>query len=234
MNAMVEVRTQLETRATEFAHALPSHIKPEYFQRAALTAIAQTPKLLDADRRSLMNALMRCAQDGLIPDGRQAALVIYGLKDRGPVAQYMPMVAGIRKLVLQSGEITRFDQTVVHQNDYYDEMYGTENWIRFKPALNDRGKPILVFSIAQFKDGTLSYQRMSVEEIEKVRQALRSPNEGPWVKWWEEMAIKTIAKRHAKVLPMFERSRQRTGARRWRIQAAGIACAAVRKPPTFG
>ena len=177
--------------------ALPSHIKPEYFQRATLTAIQQNPKLLDADRRSLLNALMRCASDGLLPDGRQAAMVIYGSN-----VQYEQMIAGVRKLVQQSGEVTRFEQVVVYENDYYDELYGTETYIKFKPAFENRGAPKLLFSIAQFKDGTLSYERMTVDEIEKVRAVSRAKNAGPWVQWWGEMAKKTIAKRHAKVLPM--------------------------------
>ena len=100
-------------RVSEFAEALPSHIKPEHFQRATLTALQQNPKLIEVDRRSLFNALKRCAQDGLIPDGREAVLVIYKDRERGSIAQYQPMVAGIRKLVLQSGEITRFEQAVI-------------------------------------------------------------------------------------------------------------------------
>jgi hypothetical protein len=43
---------------------------------------------------------------------------------------------------------------------------------------------------------------MTVEEIEKTRAVSRSKDDGPWVQWWGEMARKTVAKRHAKVLPM--------------------------------
>jgi recombination protein RecT len=199
---MLELRDQLTARTNEFANALPSHIKPEYFQRATLTAIAQNPQLLDVDRRSLFNSLMRCAQDGLIPDGRQAALVIFKDRERGPVAQYMQMIAGVRHLVQQSGEITRFEQTIVHANDKFEFMLGDCPRIHHRPTLTDRGPPILVYSIAQFRDGTLSREVMTVDEIEKVRGVSRSKDGGPWRDWWSEMAKKTIAKRHAKILPM--------------------------------
>lgn len=199
---MVELRDQLEARTAEFANALPSHIKPAHFQRATLTAIQQNPKLLDVDRRSLLNALMRCAGDGLLPDGRQAALVIYKSKDRGPIAQYLPMVAGIRKLVQQSGEISRFEQVVVYDGDEFAYELGDQPFIKHKPALTNRGLPVVVYSVAQWRDGTLSREVMTVDEIEKVRAASRAANDGPWVDWWEEMARKTVAKRHAKVLPM--------------------------------
>jgi recombination protein RecT len=192
-----DFQEQLIARAPQIANALPSHIRPEYFQRATLTALAQNPKLLDADRRSLWNALMRCAQDGLIPDGRQAALVIF--KDQ---AQYMQMVQGVRLLVQQSGKVTRFEQVVVHQNDEFNYELGDQPHIHHIPALQDRGPPVLVYSIAQYNDGTLSRDVMTAEEVEKVRAVSRAKDSGPWTQWWGEMAKKTIAKRHAKVLPM--------------------------------
>lgn len=199
---LIELRGQLDARGAEFASALPAHITPAHFIRIALTAISQTPDLLNVDRRSLINSLMRCAQDGLLPDGRQAALVIFKSRERGAIAQYMPMTAGIRKLVQQSGEITRFEQCVVYEHDRFDYRLGDRPHISHIPAIENRGKPILVYSIAQFRDGTLSREIMTVAEIEQVRAVSRAANSGPWVDWWSEMAKKTIAKRHAKVLPM--------------------------------
>lgn len=202
--AMVEFRDQLEARATEFANALPAaSLKLEQFKRAALTSVAMNPKILNVDRRSLINALMRSAQDGLLPDGRQAALVIYKDRERGHIAQYQQMVGGVRVLVQRSGEISRFEQTVVYENDEFDYQLGDHPRIDHKPVLNGaRGKPTHVYSVAQFADGTLSREVMTVEEVEQVRAVSRLPNSGPWVDWWGEMARKTVAKRHAKVLPM--------------------------------
>jgi len=42
---------------------------------------------------------------------------------------------------------------------------------------------------------------MSVADVEKVRQASRAANNGPWVQWWDEMARKTVIRRIAKRLP---------------------------------
>ena len=126
-----------------------------------MTALQQNPKLIEVDRRSLFNALKRCAQDGLIPDGREAVLVIYKDRERGSIAQYQPMVAGIRKLVLQSGEITRFEQAVICEGDEWAYELGDTPHIKHKPALDNRGKPILVYSVAQFRDGTLSRDVMT-------------------------------------------------------------------------
>lgn len=188
---------KLGRRIHELAEVLPSHIKPEQFQRVALTAVQLNTKLLAVDQPSLFNAIKKCATDGLLPDGRQAVLVIYNSK-QGPIAQYLPMVAGIRKLVQQSGEITRFEQAVVHEYDEFKYELGDAPHIYHKPALGDRGKPTVAYSVAQYRDGTLSREVMTVAEIEKVRDG----RAGPWEQWWDEMARKTVAKRHAKVLPM--------------------------------
>jgi recombination protein RecT len=145
---------------------------------------------------------MRCAQDGLIPDGRQAVLVIYKDRNRGLIVQYQQMVAGVRILVQQSGEISRFEQVVVHANDKFEYRLGDAPQISHIPAMERRGEPLLVYSIAQFRDGTLSREVMTVEEVEKVRQVSRAAEGNAWRDWWTEMARKTVAKRHAKSLPM--------------------------------
>jgi recombinational DNA repair protein RecT len=117
-------------------------------------------------------------------------------------AVYMPMVAGIRRLVQQSGEITRFEQSVVYERDQFSYQLGDDPHILHVPELGERGRPIMAYSIAQFRDGTLSREVMTVDEIEKVRANSRAGDSGPWKTWWPEMARKTVAKRHAKFLPM--------------------------------
>jgi recombination protein RecT len=84
------VRQNLTQMAPQFAAALPKHISVEKFTRVALTAIQNNPDLaVKADRRSLFGACVRLAQDGLLPDGREAAIVMFGDK-----AQAMPMISG--------------------------------------------------------------------------------------------------------------------------------------------
>src|SRR3546814_9174090 len=75
-------------------------IPVEKFHRVAVTAISSNPDLLNVDRTSLFGALMKAAQDGLLPDGREGAIVPFKGK-----ASWMPMVAGIMKKVRNSGEI---------------------------------------------------------------------------------------------------------------------------------
>jgi recombination protein RecT len=190
-------KSQLARSRGEFAAALPPHISPEKFQRVALTVASQSPELLNADRRSLLGACVKCAQDGLVPDGREAALVLFGGK-----VQYMPMMAGLLKRARNTAEIASISAHVVYSGDEFGIEYGDDERLTHKPRLDgERGKPIGAYAIARLKDGSVMREWMSVAEIEKVRNVSRAKGSGPWSQWWDEMARKTVFRRLSKWLP---------------------------------
>src|SRR5262245_22061972 len=125
----------LATRRAQFAAALPEHMPADRFMRMALTSYLVNPDLQRCEQRSLYNALMRCAQDGLWPDGREAALVVFRDKSRGPIATYMPMIGGLRKKARNSGEIVTWECYVVQENDFFDYALGDNPHIEHKPTL---------------------------------------------------------------------------------------------------
>ena len=184
--------------------ALPNHIAVEKFQRVVVTAINKTPGLLKADRGSLFTACVEAAQDGLLPNGKEAALVVFKTKvdnDWIEKVQYMPMIAGIYKRARNSGEVSLLNGHVVYSGDKFDYSYGFEISVEHKPALTNRGKPIGAYAVVVFKDGNRDLEFMSVEDIEKVRAVSKTGDKGPWVQWWDEMARKTVVKRLAKRAP---------------------------------
>lgn len=198
-NPIAVIRQNLQQMAPEFKAALPAHVTVEKFTRVAQTAIQNTPALVNADRRSLFGAFVRLAQDGLLPDGREAAVVMFGNK-----AQAMPMIAGILKKIRQSGEVAKVSAQVVYANDKFVVKYGFDEDVEHvPPALNEpRGEPIGAYATAILKDGSQLLEVMSLEEIEKVRAVSRAAKNGPWVSWFGEMARKTVMRRLAKRLPM--------------------------------
>jgi len=194
------LRGQLAAMRGEFANALPSHVSPEKFQRVVMTVVQQSPDLLAADRRSLMGACLKCAADGLVPDGREAALVLFSGK-----VQYMPMVAGLLKRARNSGEIGSVVVQVVHERDRFvwrpsDPDKPIEH--EAPPLTEERGKPIGAYAIVRLKDGEVMHEVMSHAEIERVRNVSRAKNSGPWQQWWDQMARKTVFRRLAKYLPL--------------------------------
>lgn len=204
-----QFRRDLDRMQPQFKAALPVHITPEKFQRVVMTAIQNNPSLLKCTRQSLFNACMRAASDGLLPDGREGAIVPFSENEDGQKksdqASWMPMIAGIRKKARNSGEIADWYCEVVYQGDDFDYQLGDEPHIHHRPGPREENEKIThVYSICRFKDGTLSRDVMTIGQVEKLRKAFSRAKRGPWNNpvTYPEMAKKTVARRHAKSLPM--------------------------------
>lgn len=195
-----ELRTTMESDAmkTEIKKALPPHIKVDKFIRVAVTAASNDPKLLDANRLSFYNACMKAAADGLVPDGKEAALVIFG-----GVVSYMPMVAGILKKVRNSGELASITAQIVHKNDKFKYWIdGDGEHIEHEPQMfSDRGDKIGVYALAKTKEGAVFIEVMTLDQINAVRNVAKTKTVwdgafGP--EMWKKSAIRRLSKR----LPM--------------------------------
>src|SRR5262249_42948043 len=136
--------------------------------------------------------------------GREAAVVVFKSRE-GPIAQYIPMVQGLRKRVRQSGLISDLIAHVVFEGDEFDYALGDRPYIHHKPSMKGgRRRPVVAaYSIARFKDGTLSRMVMNIDEIEDIRTKSRAKS-GPWNDpiFFPEMCIKTVVRNHVKQLPM--------------------------------
>jgi recombination protein RecT len=205
------IRKNLEQMTGEFAMALPQHIPVDRFKRIVLTAVNQDPDLLGADRRSLMGACMKAAQDGLYPDKREGALVIFNTKvktDQGEkwikAVQWMPMVYGIIKKMRNSGQLASIVAHEVYKKDHFVYKLGDEEQIIHEPYMGDGdpGEIIAAYSIARLKDGTIQREVMTRAQIDKVRNVSKSKDKGPWVEWYGEQSRKTVVRRLSKYLPM--------------------------------
>jgi recombination protein RecT len=203
------LRTQIAKMDKQFAAALPPHIPVERFTRVVQTALTGNPDLQKADRASLFEAAMKAAQDGLLPDGRDGALVIFNTKVKRDgkdiwikKVQWMPMVGGILKKVRNSGELLSISAHVVYTKDKFFYSLGDEEKIEHTPLLDeDRGVPMCVYAIAKTKDGGIYREVMTLKDVEKVRNVSKAKDAGPWTQWWDEMARKSVIRRLAKRLP---------------------------------
>lgn len=186
--------------------ALPSHISEEAFIRTAAVAISQSKDLGEAQTDSVIMALMKCASDGLMPDNKEAAILTFNTKDGNggwiKKAQYLPMVDGVMKRARQSGEITSMAAKTVYQADKFDywvDEHGEH--LQHRPAFENRGDLRLVYAMARLKSGDLLIEVMTLDEVMKVKAASKSSSSGPWVDWFDRMALKAVIHRIAKRLP---------------------------------
>jgi recombination protein RecT len=219
------IAQELGQKVSQFEAALiGSGISPKKFVRVVMMAIQLNPELLNCNRRSLMNAAMKAAADGLVPDGHDGALVPFD-----GMVTWMPMIAGVRKKVRRSGEVTTWDVTAVFQKDHFDYELGDDPFIKHKPYMApelpradgeadadynkrlrahlDHGLLTHVYSVAKIKGGDKSRDVMTRAEVELVRDTYARKNKKgefspAWRKSFPEMAKKTLARRHAKQLPM--------------------------------
>lgn len=202
------LKANLTKRAEDFKMVLPSHITPEKFQRVVATAALQSPQLLECDRQSLLLAAMKLAQDGLLPDGREAALIPFktSIKDGSQwldkwIVQPMPMVYGLRKKILQSGDVLSIETGVVYLADlesgHFIYEIGMDPPIRYRPNLllpieeTADEKIVAAYSIAKLRnegggDPYWSVEVMRRAEIDKVRQSSQTGALGRVVKFGKD------------------------------------------------
>ena len=192
----------------QVAENLPRHVTPDRFMRIVFAATQRTPKLLEASQQSLYQSMMDCSARGLEPDGYHAHLIPYFNRKTGEVecqlqVDYKGLVAQMRR----SGDVVDVNAEIVYENDDFDLSLGTDRRIRHSPNFEDRGAVKLVYSVVKLKDGSVSFDWMTFEDIERVRMSSKSPEIGPWKDHWGEMAKKTVIKRHAKLLPLSDSAR---------------------------
>lgn len=206
-----DVRATLERLKPQMMLALPRHLTPERLCRVAMTAIQNTPKLLECDRTSLFAAIMTCAQLGLEPDGvlGQAYLVPFAGK-----VQLIPGYRGLISLARNSGEVRSIAAHEVCARDEFEYAYGLEPVLRHVPANGDRGDITHFYAVAHFVNGGHHFEVMTRSEVEAIRDgssgyktALRYAKAGqdpqtPWVQNFIEMGKKTAIRRISKFLPM--------------------------------
>lgn len=188
------LRGQLDQRRELFA--LPAHISYERFCSVITTAVSMDPQLLSADRASLLTSCLQAAQDGLLLDKKQAALVI-----RAGRVTYMPMIAGVLKILRNSGAVSTIRAECVYAHDEFDYELGLNEKLIHRPHIDgDRGKLRCVYAIATLTDGSKPFRVMTLDQIDRRRAVSRSKS-GPWVEWFDEMACKTVLRALCKVLP---------------------------------
>ncbi len=196
------------------------------FLATAKTAIqthGDQAKLESADRSSLYLAIQKAASDGLMPDGREAALVVYNSKRGDGVwtskVQYQPMVQGLVKLARKSGEIEKIAAFVVYEKDAFRFRVGIDDVPQHSAPedgdgnhlwFSDRGKPIGVWAFVKLKSGEyIDPVMLPKERIDRIATRSKisgnySPDGGvdkygkpigpDWEEWWKKAAIRNILK----------------------------------------
>ena len=199
ISPLVAMQGTLEKMADKFTEALPRQMDVNKFISVAKLTLNKNPKLLQADKTSLMQTFMKAAQDGLYLDGREAAAVQYGNQ-----VNYLPMVEGVIKLMHNSGLIKTISAEVVYENDCFEYELGSNPHVKHIPLLvGNKGNRICVYCYVQTANDGEYIEIMNMDDLDKCKQQAKgaSSPHSPWVKWFDQMAKKTVIHRIAKRLP---------------------------------
>lgn len=210
----------LDRAEGSFASLLPATIPAQRFVRVIKDALNRNAELQQCTPASLVDACSKAAQDGLVLDGREAALVIFNKREKqggrwvtvAREAQYIPMVAGLRRRVFNSGEVSALETGIVYDAEIKEGRFkwqsGTDAVLIHEPLLfGELGAPVAAYSVVTMANGTKSVEVMRWSEIMAIakRQRKNVDSDGDLQGIWKtdltEMARKTVFRRHSKQLP---------------------------------
>lgn len=158
-------------------------------------------KVAMANPSSAQNAIINVAAIGITLN--PAAKLAYLVPRDGGVhldISYM----GLLHLAQGSGAIQWGQCKLVHASDTYESNGLDKAPTHRYNAFGDRGPVVGGYCTVKTAQGDYLTEEMSLAEIKQVEASSKAKN-GPWQKWWDEMARKTIVKRASKYWPRCER-----------------------------
>jgi phage RecT family recombinase len=204
-----------------FENILPPHVTPQRFKQVVMTAVAAAPDLLvvaatNGGQHSILMSSLKCASDGLIPDGREAALVAFNVKvsKKGEPdqwekrAQYICMVKGVITKMQQSPGVKDVAARCVYQKELDEQRFSfvdsdEQSTLHHEPILyGDRGPIVGVYAYCRMRDGGFYFAPLNLDELKKIKATSKGTNT-PWHGPFEDqMMLKSALKRLAKIAPM--------------------------------
>jgi recombination protein RecT len=190
----------IEAMEPEFAKALGTTVPSARFVRVAKSAINGNPDIANCERTSLLAAIMSAAQDGLVIDGKEAAIVTFKGK-----AQYIPMVAGLVKKMRQHSDFASISHGIVYQREIdegrFEYVKGDDEYLKHDPILfaKDKGEPVGAYAVLTTKQGDKFRAVLDREAIEK--RLAKGNNSSAKREWRDEFWIKTVLRHLYKIAP---------------------------------
>lgn len=198
-NEVVTFDDRLKNNLSVEAKALPKDFNQTRFYQNAIALLNTNPDLKKCNQTQLMNGMMRAAYLGLDFANSECYLVPFGA-----TVTFIPGYKGLRKFVMKYSvkPLRELKADVIRKEDFID--YGIKNnqpYIEYKPKPLNNSEVIGAFAVAYYEDGTISYEVMNMDELNKVRNSSRCGKSGPWATWTNEMFKKTVISRLAKAIP---------------------------------
>ncbi len=177
----------------------------ERFKTVVLSAITSSPKLLQADPATLVQAIREAAMWNLEPDGVDAVIVPYWNKKRSVYeADFQVTAHGYVTVLYRSPRVRFVDADLVYEADHFEYEKGAVPRLVHKPAVfsADRGRRIGAYALVQLDTGFVRPIVLNEAAISSRRKRARDPEQGAWAEWPDEMARKTALRALMSLVPI--------------------------------
>lgn len=213
-NALVTITQTLASpeMQAQLTTLLPAGVPVDRFTEVCAMAIRQSPEVLQADRQTLYDSCLQLARRGLLPDKKEAALVVFNTKNGDQwvkKVQALAMVEGIIKEMAKAG--VKAYAVSVYANDeinLWNDDFGQH--VRHVPKVfGDRGARMGCFAAAEAPGGRTYVEAMNMEDIAKVRARSKQKDKegnptGTWRSDPERMEQKSAMHRLRKRIPILD------------------------------
>lgn len=170
--------------------------------RVVLTECRRTPKLWNCTAASMGEAVMRCAETGLLPGPMGHCYIIpyYDKNAKVTNATFQLGYKGVVALLWRSGNIATIRAEVVHENDHFEDSIGAPpTWI---PSLDDAGAEIGCFATIGTVTGGWITKYWSWNKVIEHGKRYSKQFGKAWTTEPHAMACKTMLIQAAKFAPI--------------------------------
>lgn len=193
-----DINEKLTKKLNEESVALPKGFNSFRFKQNAMCAIQNLDfsRINQGETNNLVRCILQGAYLGLDFMSKECYIV-----PRSGKPTFMTDYKGEKKLCYEYAvrPIRNIYAEVVKKGDELNiSVVDNKTIVNFNPdPFNDN--PIIgAFAVVEYEDGTINTERMSVKEIEKVREKSLAKKSGPWFDSYGEMCKKTVIRRLTK------------------------------------
>lgn len=146
---------------------------------------------------SFIDAVVRCAKDGLMPDGKQAAIARFKR-----VATYMPMAEGFCHILYSTGFVKDINHDVVRDCDEIDAVTGDDGYVRHKKPFKRpaQAETIGAWCVINLRTGGKIIELCDDKDLADIAGVSKA-TKGPRIDWEDEMHRKGPFRRAIKRAP---------------------------------
>ena len=178
---------------------------PEQYAAVVLNAMVVNPSLAECTKQSLEKSIIDCLNAGLLPDGKQAAIIPFA-----KTATLIPMVDGIVKLAHNAIKGLGLRALVVYKGDHFEYSDGAHVTLNHTQgafcdpprAIDKRPENIIAAYAVAKQPGHMEPDILVMDRagLDIYRSYSRSRS-GPWETHYAQMCQKTVIKQLLKLMP---------------------------------